>query len=258
MLVASHGYVSAATRHFYPSLYSVSQQRLCCSKLKAPSAKFSTKNINVARISGTIRAASDGDLSAQSSSPSNENTLQTVAVEKDGISVEGVIQFDKRQPPPWRKWRRVAILAGGDILGLLLFSAIGRINHGMPVLDWETLHTADPFVAGWLLSAYFLGGFESEGLGMSGALKAAVTAIKSWAIGIPLGLAIRGVTAGHFPAASFILVSMGSTFILLVGWRTVFTSVFPNDEQSRKKREIYRQGSPLEFFELLTSLVRRW
>ncbi|GLJ59758.1 hypothetical protein SUGI_1522060, partial [Cryptomeria japonica] len=73
-----------------------------------------------------------------------------------------------------------------------------------------------------------------------------------------LGLAIRGVTAGHFPAATFILVSMGSTFILLVGWRTLFTSVFPNDEQNRKKREIYKQGSPLEFFELLTSLVRRW
>ncbi|GLJ43541.1 hypothetical protein SUGI_0905560, partial [Cryptomeria japonica] len=185
MLVATDGCVSAAARHFYPSLCSLSHQRVCCNKLKASSAKFTTTNRNVARISGTIRAAADGDISAQRPSPVKENTLQTVAVEKDGISVEGVIQFDKQQQPPWRKWRRVAVLAGGDILGLLIFSAIGRMNHGMPVLDWETLHTADPFVAGWLLSAYFLGGFESEGLGMSGALKAAVIAIKSWAIGIP-------------------------------------------------------------------------
>lgn len=258
MLMASDGCVSAPARHCYPSLYSLSHHRVYCNKLKAPSAKFSTINRNVARISRTIRAAADGDLSAQRPSPAKENSLQTVAVEEDGISVEGVIKFDKQQQPPWRKWRRVAVLVGGDVLGLLIFSAIGRINHGMPVLDWETLHTADPFVAGWLLSAYFLGGFESEGLGMSGTLKATVTAIKSWAIGIPLGLAIRGVTAGHFPAAAFILVSMGSTFILLVGWRTVFTSVFPNDEQNRRKRDIYKQGSPLEFFELLSSLVRRW
>lgn len=43
---------------------------------------------------------------------------------------------------------RVGFLAGGDVLALLLFSAIGRFSHGFPVLDFETLKTADPFVAG--------------------------------------------------------------------------------------------------------------
>ena len=43
---------------------------------------------------------------------------------------------------------RVALLAGGDVLALLLFSAIGRFGHGFSVFDLETLRTADPFIAG--------------------------------------------------------------------------------------------------------------
>lgn len=45
---------------------------------------------------------------------------------------------------------RVALLAGGDVLALLLFSAIGRFSHGFPVFSIDTLHTADPFIAGIL------------------------------------------------------------------------------------------------------------
>lgn len=47
--------------------------------------------------------------------------------------------------------RRVALLAGGDALALLLFAAIGRFSHGLSVFDIETLHTADPFIAGVLV-----------------------------------------------------------------------------------------------------------
>lgn len=46
---------------------------------------------------------------------------------------------------------RVALLAGGDVLALLLFSSIGRFSHGFPVFDFETLRTADPFIAGTFL-----------------------------------------------------------------------------------------------------------
>lgn len=247
---------AALPRHSYPTLHSSHRQRL-------PGTKFRTGSVNVrrqnsTRLSGIVRAVVDGDVSAQRRPTAKEEKLvETVAVEEDGVPVEGVIQFDKFGTPR-RNWRRVAILAGGDALALLTFSAIGRLSHGLPVLDWETLHTADPFIAGWLLGAYFLGGFESEGLGINGVTKAVFAAAKSWVVGIPLGLAIRGVQASHFLSSAFILVSLGSTFVLLVGWRAVFTFLFPNDEQSRKKQEIYKRGSPLELFELLSSLVRRW
>lgn len=52
---------------------------------------------------------------------------------------------------------RIALLAGGDVLALLLFAAIGRFSHGFPVFDIETLRTADPFVAGTFKIFSFLG-----------------------------------------------------------------------------------------------------
>lgn len=39
------------------------------------------------------------------------------------------------------------MLVSGDILGLLLFAVIGRVNHG-EILDVETIGTALPFMIG--------------------------------------------------------------------------------------------------------------
>lgn len=48
----------------------------------------------------------------------------------------------------WFPRSRVAFLVGGDIIVLLAFAAIGRLSHGMSVVDWDALRTADPFIAG--------------------------------------------------------------------------------------------------------------
>ncbi|KAK2977679.1 hypothetical protein RJ640_006019, partial [Escallonia rubra] len=74
-------------------------------------------------------------------------------------------------------------------------------------------------------------------------------------VGRRLGIAIRAATIGHVPPINFILVTMGSTSILLIGWRTLLLSIFTNDKS--KKNDVYKRGSPFELFELLTSLVRR-
>lgn len=148
------------------------------------------------------------------------------------------------------------MLAGGDVLALLLFSAIGRYNHGLPIFAMDTIRTADPFLAGWFLSAYFLGGYSEDGRGANGLSQALIAAAKSWGLGIPLGLIIRAATSGHVPPYAFVLVTMGSTSVLLIGWRALIVSIFPDD--TKKKNDVYRRGSPFELFELLTSLVRRW
>ena len=49
----------------------------------------------------------------------------------------------------------VALLAGGDVLALIVFAAIGRFSHGFSVFDTETLRTADPFIAGAFCSCWF-------------------------------------------------------------------------------------------------------
>lgn len=43
-------------------------------------------------------------------------------------------------------------------------------------------------LAGWFLSAYFLGGYAEEGRGKKGQSKAVLTAAKSWALGVPVNL----------------------------------------------------------------------
>lgn len=182
---------------------------------------------------------------------------ETVFVGQDGVPLEGVIQFDKPSSASRiEKWGRIALLAGGDVLALILFAAIGRFSHGFPVFDADTLRTADPFIAGWFLGAYFLGGYSEDGRGMNGVSKAISAAAKSWAVGIPVGLGIRALTAGHLPPTNFILVTLGSTAVLLVGWRALLFQVLPSDKG--KKDDMFRRGSPFELFELLTSLVRRW
>ncbi|KAG0490760.1 hypothetical protein HPP92_007623 [Vanilla planifolia] len=149
----------------------------------------------------------------------------------------------------------VALLAGGDMLCLLVFAAVGRFSHGLPVADFETFKTADPFIAGWVLSAYFLGGYGDDGKGMNGYGESLAASARSWLVGIPLGIIIRAVLSGHIPQITFVLVTMGSTGILLVGWRAL-ASKFLISKSS--KNDVYKHGTPFELFELLTSLIRRW
>ncbi|KAK6938545.1 Protein of unknown function DUF3054 [Dillenia turbinata] len=210
----------------------------------------------------TLNASNADRTSVHSSSPPANPSLSTpspsqsppqpptqfTVVDQESVPLEGVIQFEK---PDFSsridKWGRLALLAGGDVFALVLFSAIGRLNHGFSVFDYETLRTADPFIAGWFLSAYFLGGFGDDGRGMNGFSKAVAAAAKSWALGIPLGLIIRGLASGHIPPFSFVAVTMGSTAVLLVGWRTILLSILPSSKS--KKNDVYRRGSPFELFE---------
>ena len=45
-------------------------------------------------------------------------------------------------------YRRVGILAAGDLVTLVTFAVIGRYSHGLTSLNWDALRTADPFIAG--------------------------------------------------------------------------------------------------------------
>ncbi|KAI3957103.1 hypothetical protein MKX01_004394 [Papaver californicum] len=232
-------------------------------KHKFPSKNQSTKPFNL--IVANAEPKGDSPSSSSSSSattkqppnPSPPPFNETVFVGEESVPLEGVIQFDKPSSSlQINKWGRIALLSGGDVLALLIFSAIGRFSHGFPVFDIETLRTADPFIAGWFLSAYFLGGYGEDGRGMNGFSKAITAATKSWAVGIPLGIAIRSTAAGHIPKVSFMLVTMASTAVFLIGWRALLLKILPNDKM--KKDDTYRSGSAFELFELLTSLVRRW
>ncbi|KAF9623840.1 hypothetical protein IFM89_005425, partial [Coptis chinensis] len=111
-----------------------------------PKPKFISRNPikspNLTLVANAVDSRPDS-----SSPPFKED--ETVFVGDDRVPLEGVIQFDKPDfSEKINKWGRVTLLSGGDVMALLLFSAIGRLSHGFPVFDVETLHTAYPFIAG--------------------------------------------------------------------------------------------------------------
>ncbi|XP_074264007.1 uncharacterized protein LOC141586616 [Silene latifolia] len=225
---------------------------------KRNTTNLSNNTSNNTRFPLVVAKSSDSNSTPVTKSPPPFQQTDVVSVGQDGVPLEGVIQFDKPSVSSSRvqKWGRIALLAGGDVLALFMFAAIGRFSHGFTVFDAETLRTADPFIAGWFLSAYFLGGYSEDGRGMNGSNKAVSAAAKSWALGIPIGLGIRALTSGHLPPTNFALVTLGSTAVLLIGWRALLFQILPSG--GSKKDDVYRKGSPFELFKLLSSLIRRW
>lgn len=80
--------------------------------------------------------------------------------------------------------------------------------------------------AGWFTSGALLGGFGQEAQGGKVG-PAAAAATKTWAIGVPLGVAIRSLGRGYVPAMSFIGIAMGVTGVLMIGWRTALAALTP-------------------------------
>lgn len=62
---------------------------------------------------------------------------------------------------------------------------------------------------------------------------------------------IRSVLKGQLPAVPFVGVSLASTFVLLVGWRSALASVLYKKEEEKKKLGGNRRGNPFEFLEVM-------
>eukprot|EP00878_Enallax_costatus_P013567 GHUV01014185.1.p1 GENE.GHUV01014185.1~~GHUV01014185.1.p1 ORF type:complete len:245 (+),score=80.58 GHUV01014185.1:519-1253(+) len=152
--------------------------------------------------------------------------VEMVRMEERPEAFVGIAAVDRGENDNPSDPKRVALLAAGDLAVLLGFAAIGRHNHGEPLVAAETFTTALPFIVGWFTSAAFMGGFSSTAQGgNTGA--AATAAAKTWAVGVPLGLVLRSISRGYVPATSFLGVSMGVTAVLMIGWRTALAAVTP-------------------------------
>jgi hypothetical protein len=81
-------------------------------------------------------------------------------------------------------------------------------------------------LAGWAAAGSLLGGY-GPGATSGRVGGAAATAAKVWAVGVPLGLALRGLSRGYVPPTPFIAISMGVTAVLMIGWRTAFAALSP-------------------------------
>ena len=145
-----------------------------------------------------------------------------------------------------RHTSKAALLAGGDAAILVLFAVVGRMNHGYP-LDLEAFATALPFLLGWFAAAPLLGGFGKDA--QSGDVQAAAgTAAKCWAAGVPLGLVFRGLSKGYVPPTPFMLVTLGTTLVLMVGWRTALAALTPKVRPFTVQQHTLKNTSTVHIF----------
>jgi hypothetical protein len=78
-------------------------------------------------------------------------------------------------------------------------------------------------IAGWFLTGPFLGAYAKDA--QDGyVLPAALAAGKTWAVAVPVALALRSLERGYFPATPFIVVSAAATGTLMIGWRTALAA----------------------------------
>lgn len=101
--------------------------------------------------------------------------------------------------------------------------------------------------AGWFTSGAVVGGYGSAAQGGKVA-PAALAAAKTWALGVPLGVAIRSIGRGYVPAMSFIGISLAVTGVLMVGWRTALAAVTPEVrcEGRTAGKDTSTDGQPVE------------
>jgi len=121
-----------------------------------------------------------------------------------------------RRPPtayPVGVSRRLTVLAlAADVVGLLVFAAIGRAGHDEAVSALGVLGTAAPFAIG-LAAAWATPWVRARPASLpAGAVVLAGTAV--------IGLAVRAAVTGRLPL-TFVIVSVCALGVLLVGWRAV-------------------------------------
>jgi len=100
-----------------------------------------------------------------------------------------------------------------DVIGVLLFCAVGRRSHDEGLNIGGVATTAWPFLAGTVV-----GWLVSRGWRQPTAV--APTGVIVWLCTVLIGMLLRQASSAGV-AASFVVVAASVTAILLLGWRAV-------------------------------------
>lgn len=109
-------------------------------------------------------------------------------------------------------FRPVAALLG-DIVAVIVFVAIGLTSHGQALTGANLAWVAWPFLVGLLLGHLAIRAWRRP-------FAIWPQGVFVWAITVAGGMALRTLV-GEGTATAFILVTVGVTALLLLGWRAV-------------------------------------
>ena len=132
--------------------------------------------------------------------------------------------------------RNSALAALADIVGVLVFCAVGRRSHAEGLTLTGVAETAWPFLAGtavgWLLSR---GWRRPTAIVPTGAVV--------WVCTVAVGMLLRRTTSAGV-AFSFLVVASAATAVLLLGWRLLAAGIRRRGSTlvSRILQRLSRQG----------------
>jgi hypothetical protein len=113
--------------------------------------------------------------------------------------------------------RNSALAALADVVGVLLFCAVGRRSHEEGLTVSGVADTAWPFLVGtalgWLLSRAW-----------RRPTAVAPTGLVVWLCTVAVGMLLRRATSAG-TAVSFIVVATAATAVMLLGWRVVVAAL---------------------------------
>jgi hypothetical protein len=115
---------------------------------------------------------------------------------------------DRRTLPAW-------VLAVGDTAAIVLFAVVGLINHDEGITAAGLARNVLPILGVWFAISPFTGVYKRPGFS---------TMILTWAIAVPVGVAIRAVAlhrAADEHQVAFAIVTLLVTLVFLSAWRAV-------------------------------------
>ncbi|ABL05112.1 MULTISPECIES: DUF3054 domain-containing protein [Mycobacterium] len=100
-----------------------------------------------------------------------------------------------------------------DIVGVLVFCAVGRRSHAEGVTIGGVASTAWPFLTGTILGWLVARGWRRP-------TSVAPTGVIVWVSTVTVGMVLRKASSAGV-ATSFVIVASSVTAVLLLGWRAV-------------------------------------
>ncbi|MFL6064783.1 MAG: DUF3054 domain-containing protein [Friedmanniella sp.] len=103
-----------------------------------------------------------------------------------------------------------------DVICILVFAIVGRSSHDESTNLTGVLHTAWPFLAGYLVGLLVSRGWRAP--------LARPVAVTVWVSTVAVGMLLRALT-GAGVQLSFVIVASVVLAAMLLGWRGVFSLV---------------------------------
>jgi Protein of unknown function (DUF3054) len=113
--------------------------------------------------------------------------------------------------------RRSTLAALADVVGVLVFAAVGRRSHAEGLTVAGVAETAWPFLVGTAVGWLFSRGWRRP-------TAVVPTGLVVWVCTVAIGMLLRKATSAGV-AGSFVVVASAATAVVLLGWRVAVAAL---------------------------------